>query len=155
MCLAWGKLQVPFSLSLPHIDTEQAYWAIQQVIPLHYFHLREHSDTKTNRTQTPPSPTLFLSHPLSLPPSLAKLTNILTLTNPKQTAQGQAHVAAMSSNKKVNSGNHHTNSSYKWKGAETRNRSKNKQILDYKTQQQEEEEEEEAREKQRRKNCLT
>lgn len=65
---------------------------------------------------------------------LAGLSNILTLTSPKQTAQGQAHVAGMSSNKKVNSGSHHTHVSVVAK--RRKGRSKNKQILDYKIQQQ-------------------
>lgn len=68
---------------------------------------------------------------------LAWLSNILTLTSPKQTAQGQAHVAGMSSNKKVNSGSHHTLVSVVAKRRkEKEGRSKNKQILDYKIQQQ-------------------
>lgn len=64
---------------------------------------------------------------------LAGLSNIFTLTRPKQTAQGQAHVAGMSSNKKVNSGSHHTHVS---DTKRRKGRSKNKQILDYKIQQQ-------------------
>lgn len=84
---------------------------------------------------------------------LAWLSNILTLTSPKQTAQGQAHVAGMSSNKKVNSGSHHTHVSVTTvteKGPKQGTEVKTNKSLITKSNSKRQ-----IRWKQRRKNCLT